>query len=92
MLFGAFLLKRMSEEIKTKSFVLYDSFFEAAGEMKMDYKAFGEFVVLLREYVVLGKERRSDDYRVNALLATAKPQIKASTNRYRNAMKGKDDG
>jgi hypothetical protein len=82
----------MTEKVETKSFVMYDSFFEAAQDLEMDYKAFGEFVVLLRNYAVLGKESRSKDGRVNALLATAKPQVKASTNRWKKAVKGGDDG
>ena len=71
---------------------MYDSFFEAAGEMQMDYKSFGEFVVKLREYAILGKETRSEDYRVNTLLALAKPNVKASTNRWKKAVKGGEQG
>jgi len=82
----------MNENGKTKSFVMYDSFFEAAEELGMDCAAIGKFVMMLRDYAINGVERKCEDGRVNALLATAKPQIKASTNRYKNALKGKDDG
>ena len=82
----------MYETGKTKSFVMYDSFFEAADELGMDCAAFGKFVLMLRDYAINGVEKRSDDYRVNALLATAKPQVLASTNRYKKAVKGGDDG
>ena len=82
----------MNENDKTKSFVMYDSFFEAAEELGMDCAAIGKFVMMLRDYAINGVERKCDDGRVNALLATAKPQIKASTNRYRRAVNGGKDG
>ena len=82
----------MESKSETKSFVLYDSYFEAAEELGMDCAAIGKFVMMLRDYAIKGVERRSDDGRVNALLATAKPQVKASTNRYKKAANRGEDG
>lgn len=67
---------KMQENTETKSFVLYDSYYEAAEELGMDCTAIGKFVMLLRDYAIKGVERRSEDGRVNALLATAKPKKK----------------
>ena len=80
------------ENIETKSFVMYDSFFEAAEQMQMDYRAIGEYVMLLRDYAIKGVERQSDNGLVNALLTLTKPLITASTNRYKKAVNGGEHG
>ena len=82
----------MNENEQTLSFVMYESFFEAADELQLDYTSLGEFVARLRDYVIYGEEHRSEDGKVNALLALAKPLVKASANRHKNAVKGGDHG
>lgn len=82
----------MNENEQTLSFVMYESFFEAADELQLDYASLGEFVARLRDFVIKGEEHRSEDGKVNALLALAKPLVKASANRHKNAVKGGEHG
>jgi hypothetical protein len=82
----------MDENTETKSFVMYESFFEAAEQMQMDDAAIGKYVMMLRAYAIKGQELKCDDGRVNALLTLTKPLITASTNRYKKAVKGGEHG
>ena len=82
----------MTENEQTKSFVMYESFFEAAEQMQMDDAAIGKYVMMLRAYAIKGHELKCDDGRVNALLTLTKPLIAASTTRYKKAVKGGEHG
>ena len=82
----------MTEQEQTKSFVMYESFFEAAEQMQMDYEAIGKYVMMLRAYAIKGQELKCEDGRVNALLTLTKPLIAASTTRYKKAVKGGEHG
>ena len=82
----------MTENEQTKSFVMYESFFEAAEQMQMDDAAIGKYVMMLRAYAIKGQELKCDDGRVNALLTLTKPLIAASTTRYKKAVKGGEHG
>ena len=82
----------MTDNEQTKSFVMYESFFEAAEQMQMDYEAIGKYVMMLRAYAIKGQELKCEDGRVNALLTLTKPLITASTNRYKKAVKGGEHG
>lgn len=42
---------------------MYDSFFEAAEQMQMDYEAIGKYVMMLRAYAIKGQELKCDDGR-----------------------------
>lgn len=84
----------MSDNGNKQSFVMYNSFLEAA-ELLED-KEFRECVLKLRDFALYGDDVSSDDPVVEAILRMAKPNIDAAAARYQrcveNGNKGKEHG
>lgn len=84
----------MSDNGNKQSFVMYNSFLEAA-ELLGD-KEFRECVLKLRDFALYGDDVSSDDPVVEAILRMAKPNIDAAAARYQRAVdngnKGREHG
>ena len=84
----------MSDNGNKQSFVMYNSFLEAA-ELLGD-KEFRECVLKLRDFALYGDNVSSDNPVVEAILRMAKPNIDAAAARYQrcveNGNKGKEHG
>lgn len=84
----------MSSNGNKQSFVMYNSFLEAA-ELLGD-REFRECVLKLRDFAVYGDDVHSDNPVVEAILTMAKPNIDAAAARYQrcveNGNKGKEHG
>ena len=72
----------MSEKKDLQSFVVYASFLEAADDLDFNLTEYGDFFVRLANYCLNGIDEKSDNPRVNALLAIAKPNVKAAADRW----------
>ena len=77
-----------------QSFVMYDTFFEAAD--RLDDKSFRECITRIRRYALFGEDEESENTTVNIILGIAKPLLDKSKKRYEkcieNGSKGKDYG
>lgn len=87
---GSFVIT-MNEKEQTKSFVMYETFFQYA-DLLFDDAEMGRFVRLMRDYAIKGEDAHSSDPKIEGLLVIAKPLISASTSRYKAAVKGGDHG
>lgn len=84
----------MNDNSNKQSFVMYNSFLEAAG--LLGDKEFRECVLKLRDFAIYGDDVHSDNPVVEAILTMAKPNIDAAAARYQrcidNGNKGKEYG
>ena len=80
----------MSDNGNKQSFVMYNSFLEAA-ELLGD-KEFRECVLKLRDFALYGDDVSSDNPVVEAILRMAKPNIDAAAARYQWCVKNGDKG
>lgn len=91
MLFGAFAISMNEEKEQTKSFVMYETFFQYA-DLLLDDAEMGRFVRLMRDYAINGKDAHSSDPKIEGLLIITKPLVSASTGRYKAAVNGGKHG
>jgi hypothetical protein len=66
-----------------KSFVMYDSFLEAA--RMLDGDAFKEYIYKLRDFALEGKDEPSENPIVNGFFIMAKPNLTKARERYESA-------
>ena len=82
------------EKDEKKSFVMYDSFLEAAE--RLDADAFKECILKLRDFALKGIDVQSDNFDVNLILIMAKPSLTKAKERYADAKakgeKGREHG
>ena len=76
-------------EKRIESFVIYNSFIEAAENLKWTGEQYKEYLLNMRDYAVFGIDRQSEDPYINAVLVMSKPNVKAATDRY---AKNKENG
>jgi hypothetical protein len=82
------------QKIDKQSFVVYNSFFEAAKNLNGD--DFKECFFNLRDYALFGIDKETDNWAINIILSMAKPLVASARKRYENCVengnKGKDYG
>lgn len=82
------------ENIEKQSFVMYNSFIDAA--TNLDDAHFKECIIKIRDYALYGKDEDSDFWGVNVIMDIAKPLLDAAKKRYErcveNGKKGGEHG
>ena len=68
-----------------QSFVIYNSFFEAAANL--DDKTFRECFMMIRDYALYGKDVKSENWAVNVVMEVAKPVLDAANKRFAKKLK-----
>ena len=81
----------MSDENTEKhSFVIYESFFDAAENMDAEHKV--ECMWKIKDYALYGKDEKSDNWGVNLILEVAKPLLDAAKKRYERCVENGKKG
>lgn len=91
---GINLYNMTQQSTDKQSFVIYNSFLEAANNLPdADFK---QCIMSIRDYALYGIDEETDNWAINVILSMAKPLLASARKRYENCIengsKGKDFG